>query len=112
MRQFVAVLLIAGLIGSAYAQVVRRNIPEDALRGKITATTASQVEIDGKTYRLAPGTRILNQRNLTVTPNMVKPETPVRYALDAGGQVRAIWIVDEDERTGTAPVQQTAPTTK
>jgi len=91
--------------------VVRRPIPQDALQGKITATTASQVEIDGKVFHLAPGTRILNQRNLTVTPNMVAAGTPARYMLDAGGQVRAIWLVDENDRTGTAPVQRTTPGT-
>jgi|SRR5882672_2041551 len=110
MRTFVAALLIVLLVGSANAQAIRRNIPADALVGKITAATASQVEIDGKVYRLAPGTRIFNQRNLTVTPNMIQPNAPARYALDEGGNVRAIWLVDEDDQTGAAPVQRTPGT--
>ena len=85
MRTFIAAVLLASALGGAYAQAVRPPIPDNALPGKITAATASQVEIDGKTYRLAPGARIVNQRNLTVTPNMVAAGSPARYLLDAGG---------------------------
>src|SRR5262252_4564334 len=100
MRTFIAAVLISSILGGAHAQVVRPKIPADAVLGKITATSASQVEIDGKAYHLAPGTRILNQRNLTVTPNMVAAGSPARYLLDGSGQVRAIWLVDQDDRTG------------
>ena len=110
MRTLVAALMIVLLVGGASAQSVQRKIPADALLGKITKATASQVEIDGKVYRLAPGTRIVNQRNLTVTPNMIQKNAPARYTLDEGGNVRAIWLVDEDDRTGTAPVQRTPGT--
>src|SRR5262245_30777626 len=111
MRNFVAAVLIACLSGLVHAQAVKRNIPADAVLGKITAASASQVEIDGKLLHLAPGARIVNQRNLTVTPNMVPAGTSARYVLDSGGQVRGIWLVDEDDRTGTtAPVQRTPGT--
>jgi hypothetical protein len=110
MRFFVAAILIACLVGGAMAQAVRRNIPADTLLGKISSATASQVEIDGKVLRLAPGARILNQRNLTVTPNMVTSGARARYLLDAGGQVRAIWLVDENEQATGAPVQRTPGT--
>jgi hypothetical protein len=111
MRTFVAALLLVSLIGGANAQAVRRNIPADAKLGKIGAASAAQILIDGKVFYLAPGARILNQRNLTVTPNMVTPGASARYALDSGGRVRAIWLVDADDRAGTAPVQR-APGTK
>jgi hypothetical protein len=111
MRNFVAAIVIACLAGHVHAQAVKRNIPADAVLGKITAASASQVEIDGKVFPLAPGTRIVNQRNLTVTPNMVAAGSPARYVLDSGGRVRGIWLVDEDDRTGTtAPVQRTPGT--
>jgi hypothetical protein len=109
-RTFAAAVSLVLLIGAVHAQVVRRNIPADALSGKITAATASQVEIDGKVLRLAPGARILNQRNLTVTPNMVASGSSARYALNAGGQVRAIWLVDDNDRSTAAPVQRTPGT--
>ncbi len=113
MRLFLASLLIASAFaGSVNAQAVRPPVPANAVEGKITATSASQIEIDGKAYRLAPGARILNQRNLSVTPNMVAPGTQARYLLDAGGAVRAVWLVDATDRATTAPVERTPATTK
>jgi hypothetical protein len=113
MRNLIAAtVLVACLIGGAEAQSVKRNIPADAALGTINAATASQIDIDGKVFRLAPGARILNQRNLTVTPNMVKPGAPARYTLDATGQVRAIWLVDENDRTDTQPPVQRTPGTQ
>jgi hypothetical protein len=111
-RSLVAALLLASCAAGVSAQAVRPNAPPNAAQGKITAASASQIEIDGKTYRLAPGARILNQRNLTVTPNMVVPGSQARYLLDAGGRVRAVWLVDADDRAGAAPVQRTPGTTK
>src|SRR5512134_225037 len=107
MRTLAAAVLIACFIGGADAQPVRRSIPDDALSGKIGSASASLIVIDGKTLQFAPGARILNQRNLTVTPNMLVPGSRARYALDSGGRVRAIWLVDGDDRPGTAPVQRT-----
>ena len=109
-RSLVAATLIASLLGSATAQTVRRNIPADAPAGKIDAATASLIQIDGKVFKLAPGARILNQRNLTVTPNMVGSGQPARYSLDAYGQVNAVWLVDPDDRSTAAPVQRTPGT--
>lgn len=82
-------LLFAGDVG---AQSVRR-IPADAPKGRFTALQLPLVSIDGKQFRLAPGARIFNANNLTVTPNLVAAGTPVRYELDAQGQVRTVWIV-------------------
>lgn len=104
-----AVVITALLATTAAAQAVRPNIPADAARGKVTATTASLIQIDGKTFRLAPGARILNTRNLTVTPNMVEPGSQARYVLDASGAVKSLWIVDGVERAGTGPVERTTP---
>jgi opacity protein-like surface antigen len=110
-RLLLAALFTACLSASAAAQVVKRNIPADAQRGTITGTAAALIEIDGKTFRLAPGARILNQRNLTVTPNMVAPGTLARYALAPGGEVRAVWLIDADDRANTGPVER-APATR
>ncbi len=111
MRRLFVVLIAALFSVGVAAQAVRATIPADAKEGKIGATTASQIEIDGKTYRLAPGARILNQRNLFVTPNMVQAGAQARYVLDAGGQVRSVWLVDPAARAGTGPVDRTPGTT-
>lgn len=86
----VVALLFAGGVGAQAA----RKIPADAPKGRFTALQLPLVSIDGKQFRLAPGARILNPNNLTVTPNLVPAGTPVRYELDAQGLVRTIWIVD------------------
>jgi hypothetical protein len=35
--------------------------------------------------------------NLAVTPNQVPADSPVRYTLDAQGQVRMIWVLGDGE---------------
>ncbi|MFZ5540758.1 MAG: hypothetical protein ACOY5V_13560 [Pseudomonadota bacterium] len=96
-------LLVALLVaGSVAAQAVRK-IPADAPKGRLTALQLPLVTIDGKQFRMAPGARIFNANNLTVTPNLVPAGTPVRYELDAQGLIRTVWIVDAGrgaERTG------------
>lgn len=97
MKRLFALLLGLLFTASVSAQVTLRTIPADAKRGKLTARTFPEVTIDGKSLRLAPGGRILNQNNLTVTPNQVAPDTLVRYRLNAQGQVDTIWMLTPAE---------------
>ncbi|MFN3564805.1 MAG: hypothetical protein ACK4V1_02305 [Burkholderiaceae bacterium] len=95
----VVVLLVAGGVAAQAA----RKIPADAPKGRLTALQIPLVTIDGRRFRLAPGARIINANNLTVTPNLVAAGTPVRYELDAQGLIRTVWIVDAGpgaERSG------------
>jgi hypothetical protein len=97
-------VLVALLFAGGVAAQTARNIPADAPKGRFTALQLPVVAIDGKQYRLAPGARIFNANNLTVTPNLVPAGTPVRYELDAQGLVRTVWIV------GAAPgIERSAP---
>jgi hypothetical protein len=82
---------------SVSAQIVPRYIPADAPRGSFTAGKFPEVTINGKPMRLAPGARILNANNLTVTPNQVAADTPVRYRLDPQGRVQTVWILGAQE---------------
>ncbi len=107
-RSLSAAALLAGTIGAVAAAAVERNIPAAAARGKVDEATASMIKIDGKSYRLAPGTRFVTSKNLTVTPNFVAPGTRVRYTLDERGQVNAVWLMDESDRATTGPVQRTS----
>ncbi len=92
----VAALAFAATVS---AQIVPRNIPADAPRGRFTPAQFPAVYINGKPMRLAPGARILMPNNLTVTPNQVAADTPVRYRLDEKGQVQTVWVLgDEDAR--------------
>jgi hypothetical protein len=95
------IVAFAGLCVSlgVAAQASLRTIPADTQRGKIAAIEMGAVKIDGTVFRMAPGARILNANNLTVTPNQVVSDTLVRYQLDAQGQIRTIWILTPEEAT-------------
>jgi hypothetical protein len=82
---------------SVAAQVSLRTIPPEAQRGRIAAIEMGSVRIDSKVFKMAPGARILNANNLTVTPNLVAANTVVRYQLDGQGQIRTIWILTPEE---------------
>jgi len=90
-----AMVLVAGVLPAGAQNL--RLIPADAKRGEFTAQELPVVEIDGKTLRLAPGARILNERNMTITPNLVAPKSRVAYQLDAQGLVRVVWILTTAE---------------
>ncbi len=64
-----------------------------ARSGRLTIVQWPNVQIDGRPMRAAPGARILNTNNLTVTPNMVPPDTQVSYELDGIGQIRLLRIL-------------------
>jgi hypothetical protein len=61
-------------------------------RGKLTVIQWPLVEISGKRLYAAPGARIVNTNKLTLTPNMVAPDTRVTYELDGQGQIRVTRI--------------------
>ncbi len=95
-RWLVALIGFLACVGVA-AQVSIRTIPADTKRGRIDAIEMGAVKIDGKVMRMAPGARILNANNLTVTPNQVTADALVRYQVDGLGQVRTIWILTPEE---------------
>ena len=98
MRPLVALVFAMLLAAAAPADAQNlRMIPADAKRGEFTAQQLPVVEIDGKALRLAPGARILHERNMTITPNLVAPRSRVAYQLDGQGLVRVVWILTAAE---------------
>ncbi len=63
----------------------------------MTTGTVPLVTIDGKEMRMAPGARIMNTGNTSVTPNQVPPNSRVRYKLDASGQVSQVWLLPAEK---------------
>ena len=100
MRRALAAGIALLAVSVAAAQAPQRKIPPDAPRGKYTAAPFPGAYIDGRLMRLAPGARVLTANNLAVTPNQVPPDTPVRYQLDAQGQIRTIWVLAPEESRG------------
>ena len=62
--------------------------------GTLQVVQWPQLSIDRKQFRAAPGARIVNRNNLTVTPNQVPPGAMVQYELDGSGQVRLMRLLD------------------
>jgi hypothetical protein len=83
----VASALVLGACGSKTVQ------PDGSVVGTMSPGTLPEVNIDGKAFRLAPGARIYNAQNLTITPNQVPANSRVRYKLDAGGNVNQVWLL-------------------
>ena len=65
--------------------------------GTMTTGSVPVVTIDGKEMRMAPGARIMNEGNTSVTPNQVPPNSRVRYKLDASGQVSQVWLLPPEK---------------
>jgi uncharacterized membrane protein YjjP (DUF1212 family) len=82
-----AAALIAGCGSSTKTQ------PDGSVFGTMTTGQLPEVKIDGKAMRLAPGARVYNASNLTITPNQVPAESRVRYKTDAMGLVNQVWIL-------------------
>ena len=66
---------------------------DGSLTGTLTTGQLPDVSIDGKPMRLAPGARIYNQSNLTITPNQVPANARVRYKTDSSGQITQVWLL-------------------
>ncbi len=70
-----------------------KTLSDGSILGTMTTQQLPVVIIDGQPMRLAPGARILNTQNLSVTPGQVPPDSPVRYKLDASGQIYQVWLL-------------------
>ena len=95
--QFLKVLLAALCLVAAGAQAQLRAIPGEAKRGEIRHVQDMIVSIDGARQRLAPGAQIRDPDNRIVLPAALPAGAPVRYLVDAQGQVHRIWLLSPAE---------------
>ena len=72
-------------------------IPADARAGRMSSQQLPVVNINGRDYRLAPGARIYNRNHLTLTPNLVPANSPVRFVLNGDGQIQTVWLIDSED---------------
>lgn len=97
-RRLAQPLALTGLIigatvfPNAWAQAPYA-IPAHARSGRISAQQFPAVSIDGKDYRLAPGARIYNTNHLTITPNQLPKDAPVKFLLNSDGQIQTVWLL-------------------
>ncbi|HKB82163.1 MAG TPA: hypothetical protein VKD04_03030 [Burkholderiales bacterium] len=91
---FAAILVLAGAT-QAFAQ---RTFPDQARRGDLTAYEYPSMKIGDNIYRLSPGSRIFNERNLIIMPASLQIQAaPVMFMLDIRGDLSRIWLLTRDE---------------
>jgi hypothetical protein len=96
-RCAIAALSAVCLVAPAAAQV-QRNFPQNALRGALLITSASDATLNGQAARLAPGVRIRGQNNmLELSGALIGQKMLVHYTLDIEGLIKDVWILTSDE---------------
>ena len=84
---------------------VSRTFPAEAKKGELTPPVQQQLQISGQTLPASQGLQIRNTQNLIVMPDTLQQTTPVRYQLDAMGNVFRIWILSAAEQAAPDPQQ-------
>jgi hypothetical protein len=97
LRLATALTALACLVAPASAQV-QRAFPQNALRGAIVIGVAPDILLNGQSARLAPGSRIRDQNNMTVVPGaLTGGRFLVNYNVDTSGLVKEVWILRPEE---------------
>ncbi len=86
----IAIVLTASLVAGCGSS---KTQPDGSVIGTMTTGQLPEVTIDGKAMRLAPGARVYNAANLTITPGQVPAESRVRYKTDSMGLVNQVWLL-------------------
>jgi hypothetical protein len=113
---FVSRLVMAAtvsLLGLPALAQAPRNFPATALRGEIVIVQPPDIAVNGRSARLAPGSRIRNTQNLlTLSGALVGQPLTVHYTVDPLGLVLDVWILTDAERARqpwpTTPAQAAA----
>jgi hypothetical protein len=103
MRKALVLLSIFFALGSAWAQ--QRLLPDSVKPGVLRAYEYPEVQIDGRWYRLSPGIRIVDQRNMSILPTMLVTGGPVAYLLDSYGFVHQLWLLSPEEAANLKPAK-------
>lgn len=81
----------------AHAQT-HRFFPATALRGELVVTQHPDVLLNGKTARLAPGSRIKGENNLLVPPaGLTGQKLVVHYTVESSGLIMDVWVLNPAE---------------
>lgn len=75
-----------------------RILPRQGKTGEVMGHRYPLVNINGKTYRLAPGARIYDRNNRTILQNRLPDNVKVLYKLDMNGEVIQLWLLTPREQ--------------
>ena len=92
MRAILSLIVTACVVATVVGCGTKKQA-DGSVTGVMTAGALPEVTIDGKPMRLAPGARIYNSSNLTITPGQVPANSRVRYKTDATGLVTQVWVL-------------------
>lgn len=92
MRKYLFLLLMLLAI-PAYA----RTFPPDILFGEVREVVPNEVKIAKKTFRTAPGLRVLTQNNALIFVRQLPIGTLVGYQLDSRGELFQVWMLTPQE---------------
>ena len=93
MRSLLALVVVAVLAACGSSN----RLSDGSYVGTLSPGQMSNVTIDGKPMRLAPGARILTTSNTSITPDHLPTSSRVRYKLDASGQVSQVWLLPPEK---------------
>ncbi len=91
-----AVAIVAPCVFVAQAWAAR-VCPDNRRQVKITHVADDEIVADGKAFHLAPGVLIYTQTNSTLVRGALPENVIARMQLDGNGDVRRVWILDDDE---------------
>ncbi len=74
-----------------------RSFPQDSKLGELAPPIQRELMISGNTYYASPGMQLRGPNNLIVMPSTFQSAQPVRFQLDAMGNVHRIWILSAAE---------------
>ena len=98
------VLALFLLLASLGALAAERSFPAGTRRGMLDMSGYPQILIDGRVRQTVPGTRIYNEENLFVTPNMLSgSRIAINYIESDYGDVEKIWILTPEEMRKELP---------
>jgi len=93
------VTLAAALVVLPAAAQVQRNFPANALRGELVIVQPPQVQLNGQTAQLAPGSRIRGENNmLAMSGALIGQRLIVHYTRDLTGGLLDVWVLTPAER--------------
>lgn len=75
-----------------------RMLPVESKQGVMAPPGQGQVQIDGRTYLLAPGVVFRNDLNMIIPPMLVQAPVKVRYTIDPAGTIDRVWILSSAEK--------------
>ena len=93
--------LLAGaslVLAAASVSAQVRTLPANAKRAELSGYQNPYVVLGGEARRLAPGARIFDAENRTITPGYLPAQADVVYTLDPAGSVMRIYLLTPQER--------------